>query len=211
LELAERWNNITIKGGGSLAHKFGIPFGKESTLGDAEMTHIIEQHNLYIQTTKERIVKNLNDIDKEINLKVNNDAGMYGAGATIREMFMTHLDSRDNVLFHSMEDTSTPGGYILLFDDTNTSHVDTLISAIDKNADAHFIFHSNEKVSIIGIQPRGEQTDFWKKNFAGFAKAKIPTEIDTAHLHGHTDNASEVTNLRDHLQYPKKVHNNRPA
>jgi hypothetical protein len=63
-ELAQRWSNLTIKSGGSLANIFFIPFGKESTLGDSEMTHIIEQHNLYLQTTKQRFVRNLNDIDE---------------------------------------------------------------------------------------------------------------------------------------------------
>jgi hypothetical protein len=72
-------------------------------------------------------------------------------------------------------------------------------------------------VRIIGIQPRDEQTDFWRKHFAGFLKATIPTEINTSHLHqppnsrenngmqpsysdidrghGHTNNESEVTSL----------------
>jgi hypothetical protein len=45
-ELAHRWSNLSTKNGGSLASKFLIPFGKESTLGDSEMAHIIEQQNL---------------------------------------------------------------------------------------------------------------------------------------------------------------------
>jgi hypothetical protein len=77
-ELAQRWSKLTIKNGGSLASKFFIPFGKESTLGDSEMTHIIEQHNLYLQTTKHRIVRNLNDIDDEINFETNDDVDMEG-------------------------------------------------------------------------------------------------------------------------------------
>jgi hypothetical protein len=47
-ELAQRWSNLSTKNGGSLASKFCIPFGKESTLGDSKMTHIIEQQNLYL-------------------------------------------------------------------------------------------------------------------------------------------------------------------
>jgi hypothetical protein len=38
-------------------------------------------------------------------------------------------------------------------------------------------------VNIVGIQPRGEQSDFWKKHFAGFVKTTIPTVIETSHLH----------------------------
>jgi hypothetical protein len=70
-------------------------------------------------------------------------------------------------------------------------------------------------MNIVGIQPRGEQSDFWKKNFAGFVKNSIPSIIDTSHLHqppigrqnnrvrpsysdisrghGHPDNDSDVT------------------
>jgi hypothetical protein len=51
------------------------------------------------------------------------------------------------------------------------------------NADAHYRYHSHEKVNIVGIQPRGEQSDFWKKLFAGFVNNPIPSVIDTSHLH----------------------------
>jgi hypothetical protein len=48
------------------------------------MTHIIEQQNLYLQTAKQRIVGNLNNIDEEIDLKVNDNVDMDEAGTTIR-------------------------------------------------------------------------------------------------------------------------------
>jgi hypothetical protein len=38
-------------------------------------------------------------------------------------------------------------------------------------------------VNIVGIQSRGEQSDFWKKHFAGFVKNTSPSVIDTYHLH----------------------------
>jgi hypothetical protein len=128
------------------------------------MTHIIEQQNLYLQTTKQRIVTNHNDIDEEIDLEVNDDIDMERAGTTIREMFMKHLDNKGNALFHSMEHTNTYGVYRLLFDKTNTEQVDTMLTTIDEslnalgnwdNADTHLRYHSNEKVNIVGIQPRG--------------------------------------------------------
>jgi hypothetical protein len=139
-------------------------------------------------------------------------------------MFMKHLENKGNALFHSMENTNTYGVYRLLFDKTNMEQVDTLLANIDKsldalgdwdNAYAHFRYKINEKVNIVGIQPRGKQSNFWKKHFAGFAKTTIPTVIDTSHLHqppkgrqnnqvqpsysditrghGHTDNDSDVT------------------
>jgi hypothetical protein len=107
-------------------------------------------------------------------------------------MFMKHLDNKGNALLHSMAHTNNSDVYRLLFDETNTEQVDTLLGTIDEsldaigdwdNADSHYRFHSHEKVNIVGIQPRGEQSDFWKKHFAGFVKNPIPSVIDTSHLH----------------------------
>jgi hypothetical protein len=187
-ELAQRWSNLFTKIRGSLASKLFIPFGKESTLGDSEMTHIIEQQNLYLRTTKQRIMRNLNDIDDEINFETHDDVNMEGSGTTIREMFMNHLENKGHALFHSMEHTNNSDVYRLLFDESNTEQVDTLLGTIDEsldamgdwdNADSHYRYHSHEKVNIIGIQSRGEQSDFWKKHFAGFVKNSIPSVIDT--------------------------------
>jgi hypothetical protein len=156
------------------------------------MTHIIEQQNLYLQTTKQRIVRNLNDIDDEINFETHDDVNMEVSGTTRREMFMKHLDIKGNALFHSMEHTNNSDVYRLLFDEPNTEQVDTLLGTIDEsldamgdwdNADSHYRYHSHKKVNIIIIQPRGEQSDFWKKHFSGFVKNPIPSVIDTSHLH----------------------------
>jgi hypothetical protein len=101
---------------------------------------------------------------------------------------MNHLDNKGNALFHIMENTNTSDMYRLLFDETNTEQVDTLLVTIDEsldalgdwdNVDTSFRFQIHEKVNIVGIQPRGEQSDFWKKHFAGFVKNTIPTVIDT--------------------------------
>jgi hypothetical protein len=99
------------------------------------MTHIIEQQNLYLQTTKQRIVRNLNDINDEINFETHHDVNMEGSGTTIREMFMTHLDNKSNALFHSMEHTNNYDVYQLLFDESNTEQVYTLLGTIDESLD----------------------------------------------------------------------------
>jgi hypothetical protein len=145
-----------------------------------------------LQTTKQIIGRNLNDINDEINFETHDDVNMEGSGTTIREMFMNHLHNKGNALFHSMEHNNNSDVYRLLFDETNTEQVDTLLVTIDEsldamgdwdNADSHYRFHSNEKVNIVGIQPRGEQSDFWKKHFSGFVKNPIPSVIYTSHLH----------------------------
>jgi hypothetical protein len=156
------------------------------------MTHIIEQKKLYLRTTKKMIMRNLNDIDDEINFETHDDVNMEGSGTTIREMFMKHLDNKVNPLFHSMEHANNSDVYHFLFDESNTEQVDTLLGTIDEsldemgdwdNADSNYRYHSHEKVNIVGIQPRGEQSDFWKKYFAGFVKHSSPSVIDTSHLH----------------------------
>jgi hypothetical protein len=58
------------------------------------------------------------------------------SGITVREMFMKHLDNKGNALFHSMEHTNTSDVYRLLFDETNTEQVDTLLASIDESLDA---------------------------------------------------------------------------
>jgi hypothetical protein len=138
------------------------------------MTHIIEQQKLYLQTTKQRIVRNLNDKDEEIDVEVNNHVDMEGVVTTIRDFSMNHLDNKGNALFHSMEHTNTSGVY---------RPIDDSLDALGDwdNADAHFRYHSNAKLNIAGIQPRGEQSELWKKHL--FVKTKIPTVIDTSHLH----------------------------
>jgi hypothetical protein len=127
-----------------------------------------------------------------INFETNDDVNMKRSGTTIREMFMKNLDNKGNDLFHSMEHTNNYDVYRLLFDEANTEQVVTLLGTIDEsldamgdwdNADSHYRFLSHKKVNIVGIQPRGEQSYFWKKHFARFVKNPIPSVIDTSHLH----------------------------
>jgi hypothetical protein len=138
------------------------------------MTHIIEQQNLYLKTTKQRIVCNLNDIDDEINFETHDDVNMEGSGTTIREMFMKHLDNKGNTFFHSIEHTNNYDVYQLLFDESNTEQVDTLLGTIDEsldamgdwdNTDSHYIFHLLDKTwrlvvgNANGINPYGGSAD----------------------------------------------------
>jgi hypothetical protein len=67
-EMAEKWQTLTAKNGGTLFGKTFIPFGKEGDIGDGVMTNIIQQQNNFLRSTKQRIVQNLNDIDCTINI-----------------------------------------------------------------------------------------------------------------------------------------------
>jgi hypothetical protein len=63
------------------------------------MTHIIEQHNIFLPT-KQRIVHNLNTSDEEINVEVDNDVDMDETGTILQDVFIKHLHSKGNTLFH---------------------------------------------------------------------------------------------------------------
>jgi hypothetical protein len=82
------------------------------------------------------IVRNLNDINDEINFKTHNDVNMEGSGTTIREMFMKHLDNKGNTSLHNMEHTNNSDVYQILFDESNTEQVDTLLGTINESLDA---------------------------------------------------------------------------
>jgi hypothetical protein len=59
-DMAENWQRMTVKTGGTLFGKTFIPFGTEGGIGDDIMTIIIQQQNNFLRSTKQRIVQSLN-------------------------------------------------------------------------------------------------------------------------------------------------------
>jgi hypothetical protein len=49
--MAEKWQRINAKNGGTLYGKICIPFGKEGDMGDAIMTNVIQQQNKFLAET----------------------------------------------------------------------------------------------------------------------------------------------------------------
>jgi hypothetical protein len=66
--IVERWKKLNDISGGSIYGKSVIPFGKECGLGDTTMHHLVEQQNICLKATKQRIVANLDDIDELMDL-----------------------------------------------------------------------------------------------------------------------------------------------
>jgi hypothetical protein len=54
---------MTVKNGGTLIGKTFIPFGKEGDIGDKVMMNTIKQQNLFLRSTKQWVVQNMNHID----------------------------------------------------------------------------------------------------------------------------------------------------
>jgi hypothetical protein len=50
-EMAEKWQKLTARNGGTLCGKTSIPFGKEGDIGDEVMTNIIQQQKNFLRST----------------------------------------------------------------------------------------------------------------------------------------------------------------
>jgi hypothetical protein len=50
-DMAEKWQKMTAKTGGTLFGKTFIPFGKEGDIGDDVMTNIIQQQKNFLRST----------------------------------------------------------------------------------------------------------------------------------------------------------------
>jgi hypothetical protein len=74
--MAEKWQQLDAKTGGSLFGKKFIPFGKEGDPGDDIMTAIISKQNRFLKNSKQRIIHNLNDIDEIVEISIADDVDM---------------------------------------------------------------------------------------------------------------------------------------
>jgi hypothetical protein len=131
--MAEKWQQLETKTGGSLFGKKFIPFVKEGDLNDDIMTAIISKQNPFLKKSKQRIIHNLNDIDEivEISLADDVDMDMEASGVTIREVLYNHKETKGAHLFESIEKTNNGGTYRVLFDEAKTSEVDAVLDNLD--------------------------------------------------------------------------------
>jgi hypothetical protein len=118
--MAEKWQRINAKNGGTLYGKTFIPFRKEVDMGDAIMTNVIQQQNKFLAETKQRIVHNLNDVDEIIEIALGEDVYMDPAGIMLRDIFFNYHAKNGNRLIDAIEKTSTGGTYRFLFQQNKT-------------------------------------------------------------------------------------------
>jgi hypothetical protein len=83
--MAEKWQGLTAKTGGTLWGKTFIPFGHEGDMGDAVMTALLQEQNKYLQEDTQHIVQNLSNIDEiiEIDMNEEEDEEMEDTGITL--------------------------------------------------------------------------------------------------------------------------------
>jgi hypothetical protein len=94
--MAEKWQNVNAKNRGTLYGKTFIPFGKEGGMGDVIMTNVIQQQNQFLAETKQRIVHNLSNVDKIVEIALGEDVDMDPSGITLRDIFYNHQDKDGN-------------------------------------------------------------------------------------------------------------------
>jgi hypothetical protein len=161
--MADTWQRINAKNGGTLYGKTLIQFGKEGDMGDAIMMNVIKQQNIFLAKTKQRIVHNLNDMDKIIEIALGEDVDMDPAGITLRDIFFNYHDKNGNRLIDAIEKASTGGTYRFLFQQIKTEEVDkmsehindTLTSIGDWNeCHTHFRYLPSIPISVVGRIPR---------------------------------------------------------
>jgi hypothetical protein len=131
--MAEKWQQLDAKTGGSLFGKKFIPFCKEGDLGDDIMTAIVSKQNYFLKKSKQRIIHNLKDIDEimEISLSDDVDMDMETSGLTLREVLYNHKDEKVTKLFDSIKKTNNGGTCCVLFDEAKTVEVDEVLDNLD--------------------------------------------------------------------------------
>jgi hypothetical protein len=71
--MAEKWQGLTAKAGGTLWGKIFINFSREGDMGDAVMTAICKQQNKYLQEATQCIVQNLAAINEIVGIDINDE------------------------------------------------------------------------------------------------------------------------------------------
>jgi hypothetical protein len=126
-DMAEKWQRMTSKTRGTLFGKTFIPFGKEGDIGDKVMTKIIQQHNNFLRSTKQRIVQDLNDIDCPIDIVTGSAEDMDAATVTLRDIFYQYKGDNEGQLFNAIEKTNTGGTYRFLFHEKKIEIIDNML------------------------------------------------------------------------------------
>jgi hypothetical protein len=191
--MAEKWQGLTAKTGGTLWGKTFIPFVREGEMGDAVMTAVFQQQNKYLLEATQRIVQNLADIYEIIDININDeeDEEMEGTGITLRHIFLQCLDKQGQPLLQSIEQTSTGGTYRFIFDKIKVIEEDAMLASIDSDLDkigqweecnTHYRYLPSNPITVIGSIPRSTPTTFCANNLSAFQAGPILGEISTANL-----------------------------
>jgi hypothetical protein len=101
-------------------------------MDDDVTTKLIHRQNAMLKTTKQRVVKNLNEIDMVIEMEISDTANFGGSGMfTLQEAFLSYTDSSGEPVFSGIEATQTCGSYHLLFNEENSGIIYPILMDVD--------------------------------------------------------------------------------
>jgi hypothetical protein len=194
-DMDEKCQKMTVKNGGILFGKTFIPFGKEGDIGDEVMTNIIQQHNHFLCSTKQRIIQNLNNIDCPIDIVTGSREDLDAATVTLRDSFYQYKGKDGGKLFDAIEKTNTGGTYRFLFRESKKETVDNMLNNLDATLDAfgawddcgiHFRYLTALPISVVGRVVKSTPTAFWANQLPAFKANDIPVEIYAQELQYNT-------------------------
>jgi hypothetical protein len=151
------------------------------------MTNIIQQKNQFLAETKQRIVHNLSDVEKNIEIVLGEDNDMDPTGIALRDIFYNYQDKYGNQLIDAIEKTSNGGTYHFLFQQSKAEEVDKMLEHIDEmlnyigdwdECHTHFKYLPSMPIRVVGRIPRTTQPAFWASHLSQF-RMTIPSEIST--------------------------------
>jgi hypothetical protein len=190
-EMAENWQKLTAKNGGTLFGKTFIPVGKEGGIGDEVMTNIIQKQNNFLCSTTQRIVQNLNDIDCPIDIISGSGEELGAAKISLRDIFYKYKDVKGKQLVDAIERKNTGGTYRFLFGEKKIELIDNMLTNLDAilddigawgDCDVHYRYMTAYPISVVGRVARATPTAFWNNHLLAFKSNGIPTEIDTQEI-----------------------------
>jgi hypothetical protein len=191
-EMAEKWQKLTAKNGGTLFGKTFIPFGKEGDIGDEVMTSIIQQQNKFLRSTKQRIVQNLNDTDCPIDTVSGSGEELDAATISLHDVFYQYKDGEGKQLIDTIEKKNTGGAYRFLFHEKNIELNDNMLNNLNATldeigawgeCDVHYRYMNAYPIGAVGRQAKSNTTAFWTNHLSAFKSNGIPpNEIDMQEL-----------------------------
>jgi hypothetical protein len=134
-EMAEKWQKLTTKNGGTLFGNTFIPFGKEGGIGDEVVINIIQKQKKFLHSTEQRIVQNLNEFDCPIDIVSGSGEELDAATISLRDVFYQYKDGEEKQLIDAIEKTNTVGTYRFLYHDKNIELIDNMLNNLDATLD----------------------------------------------------------------------------
>jgi hypothetical protein len=143
------------------------------------MNYRFPQNNIFLNTTRQRIANNLNDIDEIVEVE--------SMEMTLREQFMAQVDAKGNSHFAGMENIKVPESFRIIFHQHKYDAFDNLLLDIYtklqdlgqwSESTVHYRYNTAEEVTIVGSQIVPHQTaSFWNNHFTQIGRVEIPYEI----------------------------------